>query len=142
MNTNDSAIERSSPLPLAALLRLRPRKPAITKIRAVQREVCRFYSITLAELLSHKKPVRICWPRQVAMALCYEFGLGTMEAIVAAFKRNDHGTVTYAIDAVRTYTAFPALAAELDELRTILRKQLRVTQPPPQLATLNHAFKR
>lgn len=113
-------------LTLAARQRLRPGATQTEKIRIVQSEVCKFYRIKRKEMLSETRFVRVCWPRQVAMTLCYEFGLGAMDAIASAFRRRDHGSVIYAAKAVQDFMGFPAIATEIEELRAALKRKLRV----------------
>jgi len=62
----------------------------------VQKTVCDYYKIKLAELLSKKRTRNIARPRQVAMYLTKELTPASLPAIGDAFGGRDHTTVLHA----------------------------------------------
>jgi chromosomal replication initiator protein len=90
-------------------------------VSAVQGEVCRYYSVSIAELKGHKRTKRLVVPRQVAMYLCRELTDASLPAIGRAFGGRDHSTVIYAVQKVKeqvscegeVYTAVKDLARRL-----------------------------
>jgi hypothetical protein len=112
-------------LPSKVLLRLRPPAGGSVKlIRLVQLEVAKFYQISVPEMLSDCKEVRVCWPRQVGMVICYEEQLGTTTVVANAFGRLDHSTLLHAIKAVRAHCLYPQVEGEVNELRTLVKARL------------------
>jgi hypothetical protein len=63
--------------------------------REIIREVCREYHITLDEMASDARNHRVIQPRQLAMALCYQFSGNSFPAIGGMFNR-DHTSVIHA----------------------------------------------
>jgi chromosomal replication initiator protein len=70
------------------------------RIEVVQSEVCRYYGVTMDELLSDKRTRRIVGPRQVAMYLSRELTDASLPAIGRAFGGRDHTTVMYAVQKI------------------------------------------
>ncbi len=65
-------------------------------IENIQKTVCEYYKIRMAELLSKRRPRSIARPRQVAMALCKELTQHSLPEIGDAFGGRDHTTVIHA----------------------------------------------
>ncbi len=65
-------------------------------ITSIQREVCRYYSITHAELIGSKRSQAIVYPRQVAMYLARELTDMSLPKIGNEFGGRDHTTVMHA----------------------------------------------
>jgi chromosomal replication initiator protein len=65
-------------------------------IENIQKTVCEYYKIRMAELLSKRKPRSIARPRQMAMALCKELTQHSLPEIGDAFGGRDHTTVLHA----------------------------------------------
>lgn len=65
-------------------------------IRAVKREVCHCYGITQRQLNSRMVIRCVAWPRQIAMALCYEL-LGMSVTSIGWYFHRDHSDVIYAL---------------------------------------------
>ncbi len=69
-------------------------------VESIQREVCRYYGLTLNELTGQKRTRGLVVPRQVAMYLSRELTDGSLPAIGRAFGGRDHTTVLYAVTKV------------------------------------------
>ena len=94
-------------------------------ITLVQTEVARFYGQPLSCMTSRDKHRTSTWPRQVAMMLSYEFGLGSLKDIGRAFKR-DHGTVISSTQTVNDLSSvYPEVRAELAALRSRLEGKIK-----------------
>jgi chromosomal replication initiator protein len=65
-------------------------------IENIQKTVCEYYKIRMAELLSKRRPRSIARPRQMAMALCKELTQHSLPEIGDAFGGRDHTTVIHA----------------------------------------------
>jgi chromosomal replication initiator protein len=65
-------------------------------IENIQKTVCEYYKIRMAELLSKRRPRSIARPRQMAMALCKELTQHSLPEIGDAFGGRDHTTVLHA----------------------------------------------
>jgi chromosomal replication initiator protein len=104
---------------------LYPAGDGTVTIDAVQREVCRYYDVTLGELTGQKRTRRLVTPRQVAMYLSRELTDGSLPAIGRAFGGRDHTTVLYAVQKVSTqmsdegeiYEAVKGLTSRLTGVR-------------------------
>ena len=69
-------------------------------IEDIQKQICEFYHVSPADLLSKKRPQTVAFPRQVAMYLCRILTSAPLKEIGAAFGGRDHGTVIHACKAV------------------------------------------
>ena len=69
-------------------------------IEDIQKQICEFYHVSPADLLSKKRPQTVAFPRQVAMYLCRVLTSAPLKEIGAAFGGRDHGTVIHACKAV------------------------------------------
>jgi chromosomal replication initiator protein len=65
-------------------------------IENIQKTVCEYYKIRIAELLSKRRHRSIARPRQVAMSLCKELTQHSLPEIGDAFGGRDHTTVLHA----------------------------------------------
>jgi len=65
-------------------------------IQTIQNEVCRFYNLTMVDLVSNKRSQNIVFPRQVAMYLARELTDMSLPRIGAEFGGKDHTTVIHA----------------------------------------------
>lgn len=66
----------------------------------IQKKICEFYHLTMADLLGKKRPANIAFPRQVAMYLCRLLTPSSLQEIGVAFGGRDHGTVIHACKSV------------------------------------------
>ena len=90
---------------------------------AVQKAVCSFYHLTLADLTSPKRNKEIAWPRQVAMYLCRKMTSASLKEIGRAFGGKDHSTVVHAVNKVRKLIeAEEGVGQEVGELERQLKK--------------------
>ncbi|GAB2022882.1 chromosomal replication initiator protein DnaA [Pseudolactococcus yaeyamensis] len=62
----------------------------------IQEEVANFYKISVADMVSKKRPKEIAYPRQIAMYLIREITGKSLPAIGKEFGGRDHTTVIYA----------------------------------------------
>jgi chromosomal replication initiator protein len=65
-------------------------------LATIQREVCRYYGIGNADIISSKRSQSIVYPRQIAMYLSRELTDLSLPKIGAAFGGRDHTTVMHA----------------------------------------------
>lgn len=65
-------------------------------IENIQKTVCEYYKIRIAELLSKRRHRSITRPRQIAMSLCKELTQHSLPEIGDAFGGRDHTTVLHA----------------------------------------------
>lgn len=65
-------------------------------VATIQQEVCRYYSISMAELVGNKRSQNIVYPRQIAMYLSRELTDLSLPRIGAEFGGRDHTTVLHA----------------------------------------------
>ena len=70
-------------------------------VTTIQREVCRYYNLTHAELVGSKRSHNIVFPRQIAMYLARELTNLSLPKIGSEFGGRDHTTVMHAQDKVR-----------------------------------------
>jgi chromosomal replication initiator protein len=96
------------------------------RIEVVQSEVCRYYGVTMDELLGDKRTRRIVGPRQVAMYLSRELTEASLPAIGRAFGGRDHTTVMYAVQKIADQ-----MAGEGDVLTAVQALTMRLTGRNP-----------
>ncbi|MFU8890611.1 MAG: chromosomal replication initiator protein DnaA [Anaerosomatales bacterium] len=65
-------------------------------LATIQREVCKYYSLSHSELVGGKRSQAIVYPRQIAMYLTRELTELSLPAIGAEFGGRDHTTVMHA----------------------------------------------
>ncbi|MRR20970.1 chromosomal replication initiator protein DnaA, partial [bacterium] len=70
-------------------------------ISTIQREVCKFYGLSSAELVGNKRSHNIVYPRQVAMYLARELTDLSLPRIGSEFGGRDHTTVMHAKDKIQ-----------------------------------------
>ena len=88
----------------------------------IQEEVANFYKISVADMVSKKRPKEIAYPRQIAMYLIREITGKSLPAIGKEFGGRDHTTVIYAhkqiSDKMKTDTS---LQKEMDTIKSQLK---------------------
>ena len=90
-------------------------------------EVCLYYRVSKAELLSDKRTKELAFARQVAMFCARQLTADTMEKIGTKFNR-EHGTVIYACEQVRGMIAKdPAVKEDVVSLLKSLDAGLTIT---------------
>ena len=83
----------------------------------IQRVVASNYGLSVSELNSSVRTVRIAWPRQLAIHLSRELTHASLPAIGAAFGGRNHATVLHACKRVsERLNTDPQVAAELADL--------------------------
>lgn len=91
-------------------------------ISDIQTIVCRYYGITIDEMLAKRRALVVARPRQIAMFLCRELTRKSLPEIGRGFQR-DHTTVVHA---VRRIEELREKDAELD--RDVERLRARIEQ--------------
>ncbi len=88
----------------------------------IQEEVANLYKISVADMISKKRPKEIAYPRQIAMYLIREITGKSLPAIGKEFGGRDHTTVIYAhkqiSDKMKTDTS---LQKEMDTIKSQLK---------------------
>ena len=88
----------------------------------IQEEVANFYKISVADMISKKRPKEIAYPRQIAMYLIREITGKSLPAIGKEFGGRDHTTVIFAhmqiSDKMKTDTS---LQKEMDTIKSQLK---------------------
>ena len=88
----------------------------------IQEKVANFYKISVADMISKKRPKEIAYPRQIAMYLIREITGKSLPAIGKEFGGRDHTTVIYAhkqiSDKMKTDTS---LQKEMDTIKSQLK---------------------
>ncbi|MGE5560529.1 MAG: chromosomal replication initiator protein DnaA [Chloroflexota bacterium] len=96
---------------------LPPVKQRPLSIELIQRVVCEYYSLDLADFTAKKRTRTVAFPRQIAMFLCRELTDASLPKIGEAFGGRDHTTVIHAHDKIATDIKSDAvLAATIREL--------------------------
>jgi chromosomal replication initiator protein len=91
--------------------------PKKITIECIQKEVCKFYGLDLAEMLSKKRNKHLVAPRQVAMYLCRRLTDASLPLIGDQFGGRDHTTVIHSVDKVtREITEQAELSGVIKEL--------------------------
>lgn len=65
-------------------------------IQTIQNEVCRFFNLSMVDIVSNKRSQNIVFPRQIAMYLARELTDMSLPRIGAEFGGKDHTTVIHA----------------------------------------------
>jgi len=93
-------------------------------IATIQREVCKFYSITQAELVGSKRSQSIVYPRQIAMYLARELTDLSLPKIGDAFGGRDHTTVMHATAKIKKMmNAQREVYNQIQSLTNLIRQQ-------------------
>ncbi|MDQ2760440.1 MAG: chromosomal replication initiator protein DnaA [Actinomycetota bacterium] len=93
-----------------------------TSIAVIQATVAAYYELTVGELVSSGRAVRIAWPRQVAIYLVRAHTDSSLQAIGGSFGGRNHATVLHACKKVSQRLAgSSSLKAEIDDLDEKLR---------------------
>lgn len=93
-------------------------------ITSIQREVCRFYSITHAELIGSKRSQSIVYPRQVAMYLARELTDMSLPKIGNEFGGRDHTTVMHAFAKIqKLMSAQRDVYNQIQQLTSLIRQK-------------------
>jgi chromosomal replication initiator protein len=89
-------------------------------IESVQKAVCKYFGIRVADLTSKRRTQLVAFPRQVAMFLCRKLANASYPMIGMRFGGKDHTTALYAC------TAIEKRLKKDEELRTVIERIERV----------------
>lgn len=93
-------------------------------IRAIQAVTCRFYGVSMTDLLSRRRSKRISFPRQVACFLSKEITRQSLPEIGRRFGGRDHTTILHSIRKIeKMLDADPAFAIQVNAIRKKLDEQ-------------------
>ena len=89
--------------------------------RRVQQVICKHYRISHKDLLSHRRPAGLVFPRQIAMYLTKQLTHNSLPEIGRRFGNRDHTTVLHALRKIkRLREADPDLDATINALHAHL----------------------
>lgn len=101
-------------------------KPRFARIELIQRVLCKFYGITMAELLSPRRTQNIVRPRQKGFLLAKVLSNKSLPEIGRRFGGRDHTTVLHGIRQVEAKIASdPVFANEVAGLRELVEAELQ-----------------
>ena len=90
----------------------------------IQAAVASRYELSVSELISASRQVRLAWPRQLAIYFSRELTHASLHDIGDAFGGRNHATVVHACKRVSDrLTTDPEVAAEIDALAEMLRHE-------------------
>jgi chromosomal replication initiator protein len=90
-------------------------------IESINKCVCQYFKITLAELNSKSRERKYAEPRQIAMYLTRKYTKKTLPEIAAAFGGKDHSTVIHAIKKIeRDLHMSPTLKKYVEDIQQML----------------------
>ncbi len=89
-------------------------------IESVQKAVCKYFGIRVADLTSKRRTQLVAFPRQVAMFLCRKLANASYPMIGMRFGGKDHTTALYAC------TAIEKRVKEDEELQEVLERIERI----------------
>lgn len=92
-------------------------------ISSIQKEVCKYFSVSRSELISSKRSQNIVYPRQIAMYLARELTDISLPRIGNEFGGRDHTTVMHATAKIqKMITAEREVYNQIQELTNIIRQ--------------------
>jgi len=92
-------------------------------ISSIQKEVCKYFSVSRSELISSKRSQNIVYPRQIAMYLARELTDVSLPRIGNEFGGRDHTTVMHATAKIqKLITAEREVYNQIQELTNIIRQ--------------------
>ncbi|PKQ16892.1 MAG: chromosomal replication initiator protein DnaA [Actinobacteria bacterium HGW-Actinobacteria-7] len=92
-------------------------------ITSIQREVCRYYSISHAELIGSKRSQSIVYPRQVAMYLARELTDMSLPKIGNEFGGRDHTTVMHAFAKIQKLMSQRDVYNQIQQITSSIRQK-------------------
>jgi len=72
-----------------------------SQIQAAKSAVCHVFGLKPEAMTQRRRPARIAWPRQIAMAISYELTDAGLTDVGIEFGRH-HGTVIHALNQVKS----------------------------------------
>lgn len=92
-------------------------------ISSIQKEVCRYFSVSYSELISSKRSQNIVYPRQIAMYLSRELTDVSLPRIGNEFGGRDHTTVMHATAKIqKMITAEREVYNQIQEITNIIKQ--------------------
>lgn len=93
--------------------------PVIGQIRRIQLAVLEdFPKVTLVDVLSNRRTIKMVWPRQIAMYLSKTLTRQSLPEIGRRFGGRDHSTVHYAVEKIgRLIETDAALADQIERIK-------------------------
>ena len=94
------------------------------KVSVIKKTVCKHYGVSLLDIVSARRHLKIVMPRMIAMYLCRHFTTLSLPQIGHHFGDRDHSTVLHAvrkIDKLRSNDS--ALDEEIRVIEGLLREQ-------------------
>jgi chromosomal replication initiator protein len=102
---------------------VRDENTRVISVEHIQKTVADYYGLTLADMRSRRRPVRIAFPRQIAMHLSRRLTKLSLVEIGEAFGKRDHGTVIHACKKVRSEVERnPEVAGAVEKLEASLER--------------------
>lgn len=96
-------------------------KDSTVTIESIQKAVCEFFHVRLAELRSKKRTRTIAVPRQVAMYLCRRHTQASFPTIGERFGGRDHSTAIHAMQVIeQRVKEDPAFRAQVERIERML----------------------
>ena len=90
-------------------------------IESINKCVCQYFKITLAELISKSRERKYSEPRQIAMYLCRKYTKKTLPEIALAYGGKDHSTVIHAIKKIdREIHSSATLKKYIEDIQQVL----------------------
>lgn len=90
-------------------------------IESINKSVCQYFKITMAELNSKSRERKYSEPRQIAMWLSRKYTKKTLPEIAAAFGGKDHSTVIHAIKKIeKELNTSPTLKKYVEDIQQML----------------------
>lgn len=77
-----------------------PPQPKKITIECIQKEVCKFYGLSLNDLLSKKRNKQLVYPRHIAMFICRKMTDASFPLIGDQFGGRDHTTVMHGVEKI------------------------------------------
>lgn len=103
---------------------LRDENTRVISVEHIQKTVADYYGLTLADMRSRRRPVRIAFPRQIAMHLSRRLTKLSLVEIGEAFGKRDHGTVIHACKRVKSEVERnPEVAGAVEKLEASLERR-------------------
>ena len=111
-----------------------PTDPADLTVEMIQRAVCQYFGLTLAEVKAKRRTMKVVWPRQIAHWLCLRFTSRSLLFIARQFGGQDHTTVIHSKKKIDGLTDHPDVVALLRLLEGDIGRAEQAEADPNQLA--------
>lgn len=92
----------------------------VITISSIQKAVCKYFSISLNELIGQRREQKVVKPRQIAMYLCKELTGASYPEIGAEFGDRDHTTVIHSYRKIDRNIEDPYFRTSIENIRSLL----------------------